>query len=114
MHFSLMLYQTRAQFGARDDANKEAFGRFVAAMHEAGVLRTVLGIDPPETSRTVHGSDGSPRVQDGPYADTKAQLGGLCIIEVPDIDAALAWTRRAPLDRVAAIEVRPTRIVPLE
>ena len=113
MQFSLMLYQTKAQFTARDEANTQAFGRFVGAMQEAGVLLMLLGIDPPETARTVRSGNGAPQVEDGPYADTNAHLGGLCVIEVADLDAALAWAKRAPLDRVAAIEVRPTRVVPV-
>ena len=111
MQYSLMIYQTDAQFAARDEANAQAFGRFVGAMQDAGVLLTLLGIEPSATARTIRSNGGSARVQDGPFADTKAQLGGLCVIEVPDLDAALAWATRAPLERVAAVEVRPTRIV---
>jgi hypothetical protein len=111
MQYSLLIYQTDAQFAARDEANTQAFGRFVGAMQEAGVLVTLLGIEPPQTARTVRPGERAPRVQAGPGVDTKAHLGGLCVIEAPDVDAALAWAKRAPLERVAAIEVRPTRVV---
>jgi hypothetical protein len=112
-----MLYQTDAQFAARTDparrdANTAAFMRFVGAMQEAGVLVTTLGIEPPKTAITVRAGDGAPRVQSGPYADTKEQLGGLCVIEVPDHDAALAWAGRAPFEHLGVVEVRPTRVVP--
>jgi hypothetical protein len=112
-----MLYQTDAQFAARTDparrdANTAAFMRFVGAMQEAGVLVTTLGIEPPKTAITVRASDGAPRVQKGPYADTKEQFGGLCVIEVPDGDAALAWAGRAPFEHLGVVEVRPTRVVP--
>ena len=117
MQYSLMIYQTKAQFVARTDparreANGAAFGRFVGALQEAGVLVTTLGIEPPETAATVRPGDRSPRVQNGPYADTKEQIGGLCVIEVPDLDAALAWAARAPFEHCGLIEVRPTRVVP--
>jgi hypothetical protein len=82
-------------------------------MQEAGVLRTLLGIEPGGTACTVRASQSMPLVRKGPYADTEEQLGGLCVIEVPDSDAALAWAKRAPLERVAVIEVRPARIVPI-
>ena len=112
MQYSLLIYQTDSQFAARTDparleANNAAFGRFVGALHEAGVLVTTLGIDPPETSATVRAGD----TRSGPYADTKEQLGGVCVIEAPDLDTAVAWARRAPFDHCGPVEVRPTRVV---
>lgn len=117
MQYSLLIYQTDAQFAARTDparrdANNGAFMRFVLALQEAGVLVTTLGIEPPGTAATVRPDGGAPRVQHGPYADTKEQLGGLCVIEAPDLDAALAWARRAPFEHCGPVEVRPTRVVP--
>jgi hypothetical protein len=117
MQYSLMLYQTDAQFSARTDpalrdALNGAFGRYVGALQEAGILITTLGIEPPGTAATVRASDEGPRVQDGPCFETKAQLGGLCVIEVPDHEAALAWARRAPFEHVGMVEVRLTRVVP--
>lgn len=47
------------------------------------------------------------RTQDGPFADTKEQLGGVIIIDVPDLDAALGWARQAPPARWGTVEVRP-------
>ncbi|HEY7894521.1 MAG TPA: YciI family protein [Gemmatimonadaceae bacterium] len=117
MQYSLMIYQTNAQFAARTDparrdANTGAFMRYVGSLQEAGVLITTLGIEPPQTAATVRHADGEPHVHNGPYADAKEQLGGLCVIEVPDLDAALAWAKRAPFEHVGAVEVRPTRVVP--
>lgn len=114
MQYSLMLYQTPAQFGARDEANTQAFGRFVGAMQEAGVLLVLLGLEAADTARTVRGNGSAPRVETGAFAGGDAQLGGLCLIEAADLEAAVGWAKRAPLDRVAAIEVRPTRLVPLK
>jgi len=51
--------------------------------------------------------DGQARVQDGPYADTKEQLGGFCVIDVPDLDAALEWAARCPRAPGRIVEVRP-------
>lgn len=117
MQYSLMIYQTPAQFAARTDparreANNAAFGSFVGALQEAGVLVTTLGIEPSETAATIRPGDGAPRVQKGPYADTKEQLGGICVIEAADLDSALAWAKRAPFEHLGVIEVRPTRVVP--
>ena len=51
--------------------------------------------------------DGKRRVQDGPFADTKEQLGGYFVIDVPDLDTALAWAARSPSAATAGVEVRP-------
>jgi hypothetical protein len=112
MQYSLLIYQTGDQFGARSDparreANNAAFGTFVGALQEAGVLVTTLGIEPPETSATVC-REGR---RDGPHADTEAQLGGVCVIDAPDLASAVAWARRAPFEHCGPIEVRPTRVV---
>lgn len=117
MQYSLMMYQTDAQFAARTDASKReantaAFMAYVGAMQKAGVLVTTLGIEPPSMAATVRSGNGKPRTQKGPYADTKEQLGGLCVIEVPDLDAAIGWAQLAPFEHVGVVEVRPTRVVP--
>ncbi len=118
LQYSLLLYQTDDQFAARTDparrdASNAAFGRYVGMLQEAGVLVITLGIEPPETVATVYPDEGAPRVRMGPYADTNAQVGGVCVIEAPDLDAALAWARRAPFEHCATVEVRPTRVVPV-
>ena len=59
------------------------------------------------TATTVRIRDGKRLVQDGPFADTKEQLGGYFVIEVPDLDAALEWAARAPSAACASVEVRP-------
>lgn len=118
MQYSLLIYQTDAQFAARTDparrdANGAAFMNFVRALHDAGVLITTLGIEPPQTAATVRPADGASRVQRGPYAETNEQLGGVCVIEAPDLEAALAWAKRAPFEHCGPVEVRPTRVVPV-
>ena len=117
MQYSLLLYQTDDQFAARTDparrdASNAAFGRFVGMLQEAGVLIVTLGIEPPETVATVYPGESGPRVQKGPHADTEAQLGGVCVIRAPDLEAALAWAGRMPFEHCAMVEVRPTRVVP--
>ena len=117
MHYSLMIYQTASQFAdrtdpARRDAANGAFGRYVGTLQDAGVLLTTLGIEPPDTASSVRSGTGSPRVAPGPHADTTAQIGGICVIDVPDHDAAVAWAKRAPFEHCDVVEVRPTRVVP--
>jgi hypothetical protein len=78
----------------------------VQALHEAGVHVAGAGLQLPETATTVTLGD-QRRVQDGPYADTKEQLGGYFVINVPNLDAALEWAARIPAAPGSAIEVRP-------
>jgi hypothetical protein len=76
-------------------------------MEEAGIY---VGGDPlqvPETGTTVRMKEGKRYVQDGPYADTKEQLGGFTILELPSLDAALEWAARCPAASIGAVEVRP-------
>ena len=116
MQYALLIYQTDAQFAARTDparreANGAAFMAFVGALQEARVLLMTLGIDPPDTVATIRAANSAPRVEHGPFANTKEQLGGVCVIEVPDVDTAIAWARRAPFDHCGPVEVRPARVV---
>jgi hypothetical protein len=65
------------------------------------------GLQPPPLGTTVRERDGKRHVQDGPYADTKEQLGGFYEIDVPDLDTALDWAARCPSASTGAVEVRP-------
>lgn len=64
-------------------------------------------LQPPSAATTVRQQNGKQHVQDGPYADTKEQLGGYFVIEVPDLDKALEWAARCPAAAAGAVEVRP-------
>ena len=68
---------------------------------------TCRSVMPPETGTTVRLKEGKRRVQDGPYAETKEQLAGFIILELPSVDAALEWAARCPGASIGAVEVRP-------
>ena len=112
MQYLLMIYEDEAVFDGGEDG---AAWREVVAAHEAfagelvaaGVMRGGAGLKPVVTATTVRTRDGAKTLHDGPWAETKEQLGGFYQIEVPDLDAALAWARKAPLARDGSIEVRP-------
>ena len=84
-----------------------AFDVYAKALDEAGVLRSAEVLHPSTATTTVRVRDGQPVIQDGPFADTKEQLGGTFVIEVDDLDAALAWAAKAPSVEWGAVEVRP-------
>jgi len=88
------------------------FDEYAKALDAAGVLRSAEVLQPSSASTTVRGGD-TLHIQDGPYADTKEQLGGTFVIDVDDLDAAIGWAGRAPSVKWGAVEIRPvgTRFV---
>jgi hypothetical protein len=110
MHYSLLIYQSDADFAARTDPAKRdafwgAFLPYVQALRDAGIVVAGAGLEPAGAAATVRRVGGERLVQDGPYADTKEQLGGFFVLDVPDLDTALDWASRCPAG--IAIEVRP-------
>ena len=75
---------------------QEAFGVYGQALAAAGVLVAGEILQPVVASTTVTLRNGSVQVQDGPFADTKEALAGVFVIDVPDLDAALAWAEKCP------------------
>src|SRR5262249_26046197 len=73
-----------------------AYKAYMEAMTKAGVLRSSSGLKPTSSATTVRMLNDKPQVLDGPYADTKEQLGGFHIIDVADLDAAISWAARSP------------------
>jgi hypothetical protein len=84
-----------------------AYKAYMEAMTKAGVLRSSGGLRPTSTATTVRVVNDKTQVLDGPYADTKEQLGGFHIIEVADLDAAISWAARSPTALHGIVEVRP-------
>ena len=84
-----------------------AFTRYGADMREAGVLRGGAELKPTSTATTVRVRGGKTLTTDGPFAETKEQLGGYYMIEVPDLDQAVHWAARCPAASGGSIEVRP-------
>ncbi|MFI2436010.1 YciI family protein [Streptomyces sp. NPDC018693] len=82
----------------------EAFNQ---ELRDAGAWVFSGGLAGPETATMLRPQDGDVLVTDGPYAEGKEYLGGLCLIEAPDLDAALEWGRKAALATTLPIEVRP-------
>ena len=111
MQFALLVYESPEAFATRKMEENEpytgAWRAYYKALVDAGVY---VGGDPlevPETGTTVRLKEGKRYVQDGPYADTKEQLGGFIILELPSLDVALDWAARCPTASAGAVEVRP-------
>lgn len=84
-----------------------AYKAYMESMQAAGVLVSSNGLHQSPSATTVRIVDGKPQVLDGPYADTKEQLGGFHLIDVADLDAALGWAARSPTALHGIVEVRP-------
>jgi hypothetical protein len=77
-------------------------------MQEAGIMRGGAGLKPAATASTVMKRGNRVSLHDGPFIETKEQLGGFYLIDVPDLDTALAWAKRIPMIADGVVEVRPT------
>jgi hypothetical protein len=84
-----------------------AWGAYVTALAQSGIMVSGEGLMPPTMTTTVMMRDGKRVVQDGPYAESKDILGGFFVIEVPDLDVALEWAARSPASSTGHTEVRP-------
>jgi hypothetical protein len=87
-------------------ATFQAHGEFGEAAGKAGVLTGGEGLQPTATATTVRVRDGERMLTDGPYAETKEQLGGYYLLDCKDLDEALAWAKRIPMPG-GVVEVRP-------
>ena len=85
-----------------------AFQVYAKALEDAGVLASAEVLQQSSATTTVTLASGELVVQDGPFADTKEQLGGTFVIDVPDLDAAIDWASRAPSVSWGHVEIRPT------
>jgi hypothetical protein len=112
MRYTLLLHypeMTPEELG--EEALREgmaAFDAYAKALDAAGVLVSAEVLAPSAMTTTVSSKSGALRVQDGPFADTKEQLGGTVVIEVADLDAAIAWAEQAPPAAYGDVEIRPT------
>lgn len=115
MRYSLILHNEEV---AQEDVPAEAwadaevgFERYVRELTEAGVLVDAAILHPSSAATTISVRGGKLQVQDGPFADTKEKLAGIFAIEVPDLDAALAWAEKCPGVAYGSVEIRPAQLV---
>ncbi|HEX6833585.1 MAG TPA: YciI family protein [Rudaea sp.] len=111
MQYLLLLYANEKGWDALTPAQQQqgmaAYQAYTEALQKAGAYVGGNRLQPVSTATTVRIADGKSHVLDGPYAETKEQLGGYYLIEAPDLDAAIAWANRNPGASHGTIEVRP-------
>jgi len=111
MQYLLMIYSKEGAWEKLSVAEQQqglaAYNAFTEALKKSGALVGSNRLRPASTATTVRIANGKSQVLDGPYADTKEQLGGYFLIDVADLDAALAWASRCPGASHGIVEVRP-------
>jgi hypothetical protein len=111
MKYLAIIYNDESMYA---DATPEDIGRVFAAhgafgeaSREAGVFGGGEGLQPSSTATVVRVRDGERLLTDGPFAETKEQIGGYYVLECKDLDEALEWASRIPEAQYGSIEVRP-------
>ena len=111
MQYAMLIYEGPEAFASRKNGEQDpylgAWRAYHKALVEAGVYVDGTPLHLPETGTTIRLKDGRRLIQDGPYANTKEQLAGFSILELPSLDAALDWAARCPAASAGAVEVRP-------
>lgn len=114
MKYAILIYESAQDLnihrdqGQAHDELSAAYRAYTKALTEAGVMRGGQELALPETAITlISRPNQRPLVQDGPYADTKEQLGGFFIIETTSQEEALAWAARCPAMATGQVELRP-------
>lgn len=114
MRYALLLHNEELEPADIPQAELEsfqaAFNAYAKSLDAAGVLVAAEILGPSALTSTVTVRDGALNVQDGPFAESKEMLAGVFVIDVPDLDAALAWAEKCPGAQYGTVEVRPAAI----
>jgi hypothetical protein len=114
MQYMLLVYWNETERkSATKEQKAETFAAYMAyteALKKGGAFLAGSGLQDSSTASVVRAPDGNLRVLNGPYIESKEQLGGYYLIEATDLDAALAWAARCPGAQKDAVEVRPLMI----
>jgi hypothetical protein len=110
MQYLLSLYQDESAWPKMSKEQQEqgvaAYAAYTQALKTAGALKSSNRLQPSPSATTLRTTNGKTQILDGPFADSKEQLAGYYLIDVPDLDAALSWAGRCPAVGHGVIEVR--------
>jgi hypothetical protein len=114
MQYLLMIYRNEAEIGKMDPAARKKltaeYGAFTQSIIQSGHFKAGDGLQPTTTATTVRVRDGKALTTDGPFAETREQLGGYYLVEARDLDTALGIAARIPCAKSGSIEVRPVMV----
>ena len=110
MKYLLLIYEAEKIWASLSKEEQGSiFNEYVAVGEDfakSGRMTACEALEPTSTATTLRVRDGKPTCVDGPFAETKEQLGGFYLIDVKDLDEALAWAARIPAARTGSIEIR--------
>jgi hypothetical protein len=111
MRYLLLIYGDESKYGQMSEAELEAdmkqWTEYTAALTAAGASPGGAALQPTSTATSVRDDNGSPLVTDGPFAETREQLGGYYLLDVENLDEAIKWAHRCPGTKFGTIELRP-------
>ena len=111
MQFMLLIYDDEQTWRGMSEEDRNAvmgeYRAYTEALRKAGALVAGDALQPIDTATTVRVRDGEQLLTDGPFAETKEQLGGYYLVDVESVDEALEWAAKIPSARYGSIEVRP-------
>ncbi len=111
MQYLLMIYQNEVEYAKNDAATSQRmmgeYQTFTQSIVQSGNFKAGDRLQPTTTATTVRVRDGKTLTTDGPFAETREQLGGYYLVEAKDLNAAIAIAARIPGARIGSIEVRP-------
>lgn len=114
MRYALLIHYPQPAVSQVSDeemkAGMAAFQSYAKALQESGVLLSAEILDTVANATSVSVRQGKLHVQDGPFADTKESFASIFVLDVPDLDAALAWAERCPAAQWGTVEVRPSKV----
>jgi hypothetical protein len=114
MQYLLMIYRNEAELGGMTAADRKKltaeYGVFTQSIIQSGHFKAGDGVQPTSTATTVRVRDGKTLTTDGPFAETREQLGGYYLVEAKDLNAALDIAARIPGAKTGSIEVRPVMV----
>jgi hypothetical protein len=110
--FNIYVDESRRAAASEEDqqAMSQAYGVLTQEMHDKGVFVAGEGLYPTATATTVRVREGDRDVTDGPFAETKEQLGGFYVLDVKDLDEAIEWAAKIPGSQIGSIEIRPVMV----
>ncbi len=115
MKYLCLIYDEESKMGAMSKHESDAFmgeyHTFTEAIAQSGHLRAGEALEPVHTATTVRVRNGKLSTTDGPFAETKEQLGGFYLIEASDLNEAIQIAGRIPSVRTGSIEVRPIMVL---
>ena len=114
MQYLLMIYRNEADLRHMTPADGKQmtaeYGAFTQSIIQSGHFKAGDGLQPTSTATTVRVRDGKVLTTDGPFAETREQLGGYYLVEAKDLDTAIGIAARIPGAKVGSIEIRPVMI----